>query len=90
MSTIIISNDMTQPYSEVVTEALHEFAKRRINKIAMVGLSDDATDTVIGYYNMQAFDKSAAAVHILSDVVMHILLANTDALKDALNDEASE
>lgn len=90
MSTIIISNDMTQPYSEMVTEALNEFAKRRINKIAMVGLSDDATDTVIGYYNMQAFDKSAAAAHILSDVVMHILLANTDALKDALNDEASE
>ena len=90
MSTIIISNDMTQPYSEMVTEALHEFSKRRINKIAMVGLSDDATDTVIGYYNMQAFDKSTTAAHILSDVVMHILLANTDALKDALNDEASE
>lgn len=90
MSTIIISNDMTQPYSEMVTDALHEFAKRGINKIAMVGLSDDATDTVIGYYNMQAFDKSAAAAHILSDVVIQIMQANIDALKDALNEETSE
>ena len=35
MSTIIISNDMTQPYSEVVTEALHEFAKRRICRLSI-------------------------------------------------------
>ena len=49
MSTIIISNDMTQPYSEMVTEALHEFSKRRINKIAMVGLSDDATEKMTIY-----------------------------------------
>ena len=29
MSTIIISNDMTQPYSEMVTEALHQRPEAR-------------------------------------------------------------
>lgn len=87
MSTIIISNDMNQPYGEMVTEALHEFGKRGINKIAMIGLSDDASDAVIGYYNMQAFDKSAAAAHIQSDVVMKIVLSNIDAIKEAMRNE---
>ena len=53
MSTVIISDDMTQPYGEIVTNFLHKISEKGVQKIAMVGMADAADDVIIGYYNME-------------------------------------
>ena len=86
MSTVIISDDMTQPYGEIVTNFLHKISEKGVQKIAMVGMADAADDVIIGYYNMETADKAKAAMHILSDATIEMVAANIDRLLDALND----
>lgn len=86
MSTVIISDDMTQPYGEIMTNFLHKISEKGVQKIAMVGMADAADDVIIGYYNMETADKAKAAMHILSDATIEMVAANIDRLLDALND----
>ena len=46
MSTVIISNDMNQPYGEFVTDFLHKISEKGVQKIAMVGLADAEHDAI--------------------------------------------
>ncbi|PWL41390.1 MAG: hypothetical protein DBY45_10270 [Clostridiales bacterium] len=85
MSTIIFSDDMAQPYSEFITDALHKFAEYKVQKIAIVGILDD-NQAYCGYYKMGVFDKMMAAEHIKSDALMEMIIANIDTIRDALND----
>ena len=87
MGTIIISNDMTQPYSQIVTKTLQKFGEYGVNKTVMVGLSENKENTIMGYYNMDTFDKMEAASHILSDAIMDIVCANIDVIKEKLEDK---
>lgn len=86
MSTVIISDDMTQPYGEIVTNFLHKISEKGVQKIAMVGLADAEHDAIMGYFNMETADKAMAAIHILSDATVEMVVANIDRLRDALND----
>ncbi|MBC8558885.1 hypothetical protein [Fumia xinanensis] len=83
MSTIIFSDDMTQPYSEFITDALHKFAEYKVKKIAIVGFLDN-DQTYCGYYKMNTYDKVMASEHIKSDATMEIITANIDTIREAL------
>lgn len=86
MSTVIISNDMNQPYGEFVTDFLHKISEKGVQKIAMVGMADAEHDAIMGYFNMETADKAMAAMHILSAATVEMIVANIDRLRDALND----
>ena len=52
MRTVIISDDMTQPYGEIVTNVFHKRSEKGVQKIAMVGMADAADDVIIGYLSL--------------------------------------
>lgn len=79
MSTIIISDQMTHPYSQWLTESLQMIGERNPVSIGIVAILEGG-ETFTGYYNADATDKAVMAHNINSDVIMDVVRANADKI----------
>lgn len=74
MATIIFSNQMQQPYSEWITEALQTLGERKPKAIGIVALCDE--ETVTGYWEADCMDKATMAQHIQADYIDELVSVN--------------
>ncbi len=84
MSTVIFSDQMTQPYSGWLTDSLHTLGEHKVSSIALAATLEDG-QVFTGYYACYASDKAMLAHHIYTDSIMDVVKANADDLFD--NDE---
>lgn len=75
-----------EPYAAFLEESIKAIFEARPVSMAVVAICEDG-NTLTGYYNADAQDKAVFAHHIQSDVVMDIVTANINTVKEALEDE---
>lgn len=86
--TIIISDQMRQPYSDFVKDALFALAEYDIRCLCVCGLAADG-ECVTGYWDAQAMDKAALASHIFSDAILDAMKANAREILEAAEEDES-
>ena len=80
-------NDVTKlPYSAWLEESIKTVVNIQPKSICIAATAEDGT-TFTGYYSADAESKAIFAHHIQSDVVMDIIRANAETIKQTLFDE---
>lgn len=91
MATYIISNDMTQPYSEWVTQFLQDIAHRPVKGIAVAVTMDGGDEELLtAYYGCHMMEKAKIASNIFADAMMDVVKYNGQAIREAWEDENEE
>lgn len=90
MATIIISDQVQQPWGEWLTKCLSELGARNLSSMAILAIDSDNRDTITGYWNCEANDKVLLAGAIQADVTMDVVKANIGAILEAADDEDGE
>lgn len=86
MATVIISDQMVQPYSEFITETLTGFGNVGVSKIAVVGITDNGT-TLTGHFAMDTTDVAVAAQHLQFDAIDMFIRANLGRYREMDDEE---
>ena len=91
MATYIISNDMTQPYSEWVTQFLQDIAHRPVKGIAVAVTMDSGDEELLtAYYHCPMMDKAKIASNIFADAMMDVVKYSGPVIREAWENEEEE
>lgn len=91
MATYIISNDMTQPYSEWATQLLQDIARRPVRGIAVAVTIDGGDEELLtAYYRCPMMDKAKIASNIFTDAMMDVVKYNGPVIREAWENEEEE
>ncbi len=89
MATIIISDQVQQPWGEWLTKALMDMGGRNISAIALVAKDAKTEDVFTGYWHCGAHVKMTMAGILQTDATLDCVKANIGSILEAADDEDS-
>ena len=67
-------------YAQWLSESLGYMDKRKVEKLALIGIDRDTGEIITGYYNCLMSDKAVMAANIQADAIFDSVMANADSI----------
>jgi len=87
---IFVAGDGKSEYQEFIAQAVEEFSKYKVTKIAIIAfIEDEDSESLSGYWNMNHRDKIQAESVIRYDAIDDFMKANAGryCVKESEDDE---
>ena len=67
-------------YAQWLSESIGYMDKRKVEKLALIGIDHDTGEVITGYYNCLMSDKAVMAANIQADAILDSVMANADSI----------
>ena len=67
-------------YAQWLSESIGYMDKRKVEKLALIGIDHDTGEVITGYYNCLMSDKAVMAPNIKADAIFDSVMANADSI----------